>query len=164
MTLEQFAYIGDITASIAVVASLIYVARQVKQNTQANFANSRNTMLEADLDVLQDGWTHPALFDWRFKSELTIEEKVRLEQWLIKLMRTREHQWLQLRNGLLDEQTWKAYLPGVTVNLCFPRTRAWWNFVKDRYFDGEFVSQIDRILSETPLETDYRHTFDRFEN
>ena len=33
MTLEQFAYLGEILAAVAVVASLIYVARQLGQNT-----------------------------------------------------------------------------------------------------------------------------------
>ncbi len=34
MTLEQLAYLGEIVAAVAVVASLIYVARQLSQNTE----------------------------------------------------------------------------------------------------------------------------------
>ena len=33
MTLEQYAQIGEVVASIAVIASLLYVARQMQQNT-----------------------------------------------------------------------------------------------------------------------------------
>jgi len=33
MTLEQYAQIGEVIASIAVIASLLYVARQMQQNT-----------------------------------------------------------------------------------------------------------------------------------
>jgi len=35
MTLEQYAYFADIIASVAVIGSLLYVAREVRQNTNA---------------------------------------------------------------------------------------------------------------------------------
>ena len=36
ITLEQFNYIAEIVASAAVIASLIYVAVQIRQNTSTN--------------------------------------------------------------------------------------------------------------------------------
>ncbi len=36
ITLEQFNYIAEIVASVAVIASLIYVAIQIQQNTSTN--------------------------------------------------------------------------------------------------------------------------------
>jgi Tfp pilus assembly major pilin PilA len=41
MTLEEFNYIAEIIASIAVIASLLYAGLQVKQNTAATIANAR---------------------------------------------------------------------------------------------------------------------------
>jgi hypothetical protein len=46
MTLEQWAYLGDIAAAIAVIASLIYVARQLKQNTNAMIVNNAHNFVE----------------------------------------------------------------------------------------------------------------------
>lgn len=40
MTLEQLSYLGDLVAAIGVVVSLIYLARQVRSNTEAMRANS----------------------------------------------------------------------------------------------------------------------------
>ncbi len=43
MTLEQYAYLGEIVAAIAVIASLIYIAQQVRQNTNMmRVSNSHN--------------------------------------------------------------------------------------------------------------------------
>jgi hypothetical protein len=46
MTLEQWAYIGEIAASLAVIASLVYVARQLKQNTNAMIVNNAHSFVE----------------------------------------------------------------------------------------------------------------------
>jgi len=43
MTLEQYAYLGEIIAAIAVIASLIYIAQQLRQNTDMmRVSNSHN--------------------------------------------------------------------------------------------------------------------------
>ncbi len=44
MTLEEFNYIAEIFASIAVVASLIYVGLGVRQNTAATQASIATTI------------------------------------------------------------------------------------------------------------------------
>ena len=46
MTLEQWAFIGQIGAAIAVIVSLIYVATQVRQNTKAMRVNNAQSLVE----------------------------------------------------------------------------------------------------------------------
>ncbi len=46
MTLEEFNYIAEIIASLAVIASLIYLAVQVKQGTQAVRLNTVHNVTE----------------------------------------------------------------------------------------------------------------------
>ncbi len=48
MTLEEFNFIAEIIASIAVIASLIYVALQIKQNTAATHVTAAQSFAEAD--------------------------------------------------------------------------------------------------------------------
>lgn len=83
---------------------------------------------------------------------------MRLEAYLIAIVRTREHQWFQFRNGLLDRQTFEAYLSGLTANLQWPRARKWWEHVKYRYFDKEFVDEVSPHISSTPIVEDLRPT------
>ena len=44
MTLEELAYLAEIIGLILVVASLIYVGKQLKQNTEMMKADSRNAI------------------------------------------------------------------------------------------------------------------------
>ncbi|MEE8594019.1 MAG: hypothetical protein V3T03_07830, partial [Candidatus Bipolaricaulota bacterium] len=45
MALEQYAYLSEIIAAIAVIASLIYIGSELRQNTQALQAQSRFNMM-----------------------------------------------------------------------------------------------------------------------
>ena len=51
MTLEQFAYLGEVVASVAVVASLLYVARQIGQNTDQMRINASSERINRDFDI-----------------------------------------------------------------------------------------------------------------
>ena len=51
MTLEQWAYVGQIIAAIAVVASLIYVARQLKQNTNAMIVSNADNFVKFNFQL-----------------------------------------------------------------------------------------------------------------
>jgi hypothetical protein len=45
MTLEQFAYLAEIIAALAVIASLIYIGNELRQNTEALQAQSRYNLI-----------------------------------------------------------------------------------------------------------------------
>jgi len=51
MTLEQYAYLGDIVASIAVVATLLYVARQIGQTTDQMRVSASSERINRDFDI-----------------------------------------------------------------------------------------------------------------
>ena len=51
MILEQAAFIGEIIAAIAVIASLIYVARRVGQNTAMMRVNAASERLQREFDI-----------------------------------------------------------------------------------------------------------------
>lgn len=51
MILEQWAYIGQILASIAVIASLIYVARQLRQNTNAMIVSNADNFVNFNFQL-----------------------------------------------------------------------------------------------------------------
>ena len=48
MTLEQLAYLGEIVAAFSVVASLIYVAKQLGQSTAMMRANASHERVQRD--------------------------------------------------------------------------------------------------------------------
>ena len=52
MTLEQYAYLGEIFAALSVVASLIYVARQLAQNTAMMRVAASSEGVERDSEIV----------------------------------------------------------------------------------------------------------------
>ncbi len=52
VTLEQFAYLGEIFAALSVVASLIYVARQLGQNTTMMRVSAGSERVEREFEIL----------------------------------------------------------------------------------------------------------------
>ena len=157
----KWSAIAEIVSSIAILITLIYLTIQTQQNSEAILASSRNAMIANDIAVSQQILENPSIeLSW-LKTSHTSEELSQLESWLIELVRTREHQWFQYRDGLLDEQIWEAYLTAVPVVLSYPITRTWWNFVKNDYFDHDFVQAMDERLREVPMQEDFRPTIER---
>lgn len=110
MTLEAVSNVADIIGVILVVASLIYVARQLHQNTEMLRSNSRQAALNADLDGLTSLIEHPVDFLTLDSSALSPEQELRVQFILVKTLRAREFSWFQYRSGVLDEATWQSYL------------------------------------------------------
>lgn len=157
----KWSAVAEIASSIAIVATLIYLAIQTQQNAGAILASSRNAMIASEIALNQQVVENSSIRLARFKTDHTKEELIQLETWLIELVRTREHQWLQYRDGLLDESIWEAYVNALRVVLSFPIERAWWDFVKYDYFDREFVVEIDSLLSDIPIKQDSKLTIEQ---
>ena len=161
MELENWTLLTELVSSVAILATLGYLAIQTRQNARAILANSRNALISSDLAVLQQAVDNPSIALSRYKTNHTPEELSQLESWLIALIRTREHQWFQYRDGLLDKKVWEAYSTAIPYVLTFPIERAYWNYVKHGFFDREFVAEIDSRLSDTPMAKDLRPTIER---
>jgi len=152
----KWSAIAEILSSVAIVGTLIYLAVQTQQNTDAMQGSTQQTMLMSDLAVLQLAPKE----DLSGKDELTDEEKGELQNYLVALARSREFEWFQYRRGQLGQDLWESYLQGLVGNLSYPRTRAWWDYISRNALDREFVATVNDALSTTPVRTDLRHNFD----
>ena len=98
MSLEYIANLAEIVGVLLVVASLIYVAKQLRQNTNAIRAQSRQSVLVASQSELFAQVAHPSLtLSIIDRDPITEEEQVRLSSWLFALFRGREFAWYGLR-------------------------------------------------------------------
>ena len=76
-------------------------------------------------------------------------------------MQQLDAKWRAEQAGLLDEGIWDAYVNALPAVLGNPIERAWWDFVKDDYFDHEFVEEVDRLLADAPINSDLRLPIER---
>ena len=143
---------AEILSSVAILATLVYLAVEIQQNAEATRADTRQAILASDQQFLQLFVDSPELNLLWYKPELSDQEKVRLSYFLLTLVRMRESNWLQHTSGILDDVTWRTYRGSLVVVLSAPQTRVWWqNFGLERIFDPEFISLVDELLANQPV-------------
>ena len=99
-----------LVANIGVLAGIIFLGLEIRQNSEALLAGSRQDILEADLVLLDNLMDYPILYDPANNENLTGDDAVRREIYFITTLRIREFAWQQYNNGVLDEQTFRSYL------------------------------------------------------
>jgi hypothetical protein len=121
--------ISELIGALAVVATLFYVAAQIRQSTNAILANTRQTLLDADLGLISTFITHavdPHLIGDEVK--LTPEDERRFTWLLVKAIRIREFAWHQYKSGHLDEKPWQSYMAPVASMFATKRAKTILNF------------------------------------
>ena len=148
MTLEQLAYLAQIVGTVLVIASLVYVARQVKQGNRLARYQVRQAMMDKDLTSLQMEMANLEIPFSFSADDPSREDLMKLHIFLIQLMRQREWEWFQVKDGIIDEDVYKTYHEVIAIVLGTPRTHAWWKGVGRMGLNPDFVSDVDGLLSE----------------
>lgn len=92
MTMTGLANLIQVLSSLAVLGTLIYLAIEVKQNTAALHAQTRQSLLAGGQAELFEVVEHPDLsIIYSKPGELSQEEYVKLCMYLLAIMRTREY-------------------------------------------------------------------------
>jgi hypothetical protein len=155
MSFEQISYLAQIAASVAVVASLIFVALQIKQNTRALQRNEHNSTMEQ--------WTviRQAIAQNREIAELMTAglhgeramdaaDQLRLEQMLQENAWAAFHIWDRTQRGIFPKGTFEATAGALLSTLLrTPGGESWWRKAKRIGFHPGFVSDVDAVLAKT---------------
>jgi hypothetical protein len=157
--LSDVGTIANLLSAIAVLGTLIYLSRQVKQGNLLAKAHARQRMVEQTNEELY-ALTNDASLRACFvkSSELSREEQGKLHFFLIAAMRQREWEWFQHRDGVIDEGVAKAYFGIIALHLGIPRTRHWWATIGRIGFDPHFVAEVDQFIADRPVTTYFEET------
>lgn len=154
MTFENLADLADIVGVIVVIGSLIYVARELRQNTDMMRAESRNEIVHGHVQEILALLDHPDVMRALFEIEME-DSAVRVHAWLTAHCRSREHEWFQFCNGALDQPAWESYSSSIPIVLSGTKARAWWAGMKSAFDEG-FVVHVDELLEKSPLSKEHR--------
>jgi hypothetical protein len=137
---------------IAIVASLIFLAIEINQNTNALYGQSRQSVLEAAQNELFLLVEHPEISLSVIKEgPLTAEENVKLDAYLAATLRAREYAWLQFKDGAIDDEQWKAEVAVTQSILNAERVRRWWDIVGRNSSSPEFAEFVDGQIIVDPV-------------
>lgn len=151
MDWNAVAAIGQLVGTVAVVITLFYLAIQVRQGTEVLQSESRQAQAANDQNGVYKFVENPDLSRIFSQPETpTFEEKAKLYFWIIGSMRNREHEWLQYRNGSLDEETWMSYRSVIYFLLGTQRARALWDLCRP-FFNPEFGDMVEEMISDVPF-------------
>jgi hypothetical protein len=163
MSISDLGAIGSMLSALAVMATLIYLSRQVKLGNMLARSQARQRMVEQANQELYQWMGDPNLRDCFTRTgPLSKEEQGKLHFFLLAAMRAREWEWLQYRDGVINEEVYKTYIGVIGLHLGTPRTRRWWNGVGRIGFDPAFVARVDAMIAGQPPVTYYEdiHSFD----
>lgn len=149
MNWEAIGAIGEVGGAIAVVATLVYLAVQIRQNTGQLQADAIIAANDAEDRLLRD-LQNPELLgdilraseDW---SHATAKEQARAHLVYSAFMRHTETCFNLWRRGALDEGTYRARENFTLSFLVTPGIRTWWEIGKHS-FGPDFLARIDRRL------------------
>lgn len=161
MSLEQISLISQIVSAVAVIASLIFVGFQIRQNTRVNRAQIREHIMSDWGSIAQVLIQDPKVFATGIAGAqeeydaLSNEDKFTFMTQAMLIFKHYENMFLQHKAGFLDGETWAAWS---THSLMYFHQRGIQNWWKERgmAFAPSFrafleTSQPPSMLSQVEL-------------
>ena len=152
MELEQLSFISEIVAAIAVIASLIYVGRQVKENTTA----TKSTAAQAMADTM-NGYvglinSSSNLSDILHKGATGLDnlqggEVIQFGAFHDQMFICSESLYYQWNDGVLDDHLWNVYRHAMVDILMQKGSQDWWEN-RRHWFGTQFAAAVDELCSE----------------
>jgi len=150
MTLEDLGNLGEFVGSLAVVASFLYLAVQVRQNTRA-VRNSTVHEVGRDLSAGMDQLNPAPELNriWyeglRDCEALSTEEQRRFASYFTSVLRRYQNLLYQTQHGTLDPDAWVGVRKQLGFAFSQPGAVVWWNRAKN-LFHPQLVEFIDNEI------------------
>lgn len=153
MSLEQAAYLSQVIAGLAVLASLLFVGVQIRQNTRSQKVVAVNSLTAAIAAINVPAMESPALGEalssvFQNWDSATREQRIVAHFFLFSFFKLSESAWFQRKNAVLDEQQWIGW---ETLLLSMYHAEGvkngWWKYRRNAY-SPEFQAHLAR--SEKP--------------
>ena len=130
--LDALGNLGDFLGGLGVVVTLIYVARQIRQNTKsvesAAFQAATRDVAEAINELTRDPELSRIVFDGvREFESFSREDRRRFSTYMAGLLRRYENLLEQTRLGNIEPESWQGVRSELTRIFALPGTQAWWS-------------------------------------
>ena len=138
MTLDDLGNVGEFLGALGVIASLVYLAVQIRQNTASVRTSTFHEAIRDFADVIdQLGRDAELTRIWyaglRDLGSLPQEERQRFATYLTSVVLRCENLLYQTHHGALDQQAWVGIREHLKYVFSQPGTRAWWSQAQNLY-------------------------------
>ncbi len=151
MTLEQFAYLAEIIGVIVVIASLIYLAKQVRQNSKQLESQSYQAWVTANLQInmsISDPALSAIIAEGNSDSaNLSDKSYVAYAMSHLAIMQMAQAADYLYRSGSLDRDLWEGEMNRAAGILAMPGVRQWWDAGGNTQLTERSVKQLESTQS-----------------
>ena len=161
MNWEAISAIGQIVGAVAVVISLIYLAREIRSNARV----ARVGWLETFIGWLGQLTERPHLSELYYRGIYDFEslkgaDLVRFSALLNQCFHIFSEIYYQRLEGNLDPRVWREADVALRELIAYPGIQAWWR-LRSHWFSAEFVKHINDLQQQAGAPRMFREPKDR---
>ena len=154
--LQNLGNLGEFVGAMGVVVSLVYLARQMIQNTTSVRAASFNSMVQNSIRLLEHAFRDSEFAAFlaraeRAPEELSAEDRVRWDAYMTAVYRHFGNLVYASRVGTLDREMWEAYRATLKNHLRTPSWGAWYH-LNQHIFSVSLTELVEQALAEIAAE------------
>ena len=147
MTLQDLGSIGEFVAAIATLVTLIYLALQIRQNSESVKAAAAQSVLASLNEALQSAAAMPQLsrvvaLGQADYSQLSGDERHQFVIWMFAWFRIIEQAHHNYVLGYLEPKIWDGHAKHIHSVMQSPAVVRWWK-LRRSVFSSEFQAFID---------------------
>ncbi len=156
MTREQRRDLFEAVGLVAIVASLLFLALEVRQANLSTRIAARDSATQGHIDYMAHMLDSSVLASAAAKAnanqELSHLETQQLSVFHELRWRHYERVYYQYQNGVISDQEWTAYKSGITQS--FREENAMWKISKNTWEDtnaklsGDFVAYVEELVAD----------------
>ncbi len=153
--LQAYAAIGEIVSAVAVVVSILFLAYEIRENTEVmrataaaesrdSLASSSDLILNFNnemLDLMARTSQRTVSLD-----DLSAQDRFRMMSFQRSFFRRAEAQFFRYQAGLLDEEVWGTVRNRVVFNIANPVWREIWDRESKSVYTKAFIGEIEAQL------------------
>jgi hypothetical protein len=152
VTIQDLGSIGEFVASIVTLATLAYLAVQIRQNTAVLRTQALQYVIDSKLAALDAATAHGPDGDISRRGresfdDLSPEEQQRFTVLVGRLFAASENVLTSYRDGLVKPGSYEAAKRDILRELDAPGVVEWWRSERSRYAD-DFQRDVEHLLSE----------------
>lgn len=156
LTLQALGSLGEFVGGVVVMLSIIYLARQVHQNTDSLRTENYTRALDRLAAIQSRFGGDPMLINIFGRgvlstAQLTPEERIRFTWAFYEMFGAFEFMFHQVQRRALPEEVWARWSAALAWWLSFPGVRSWWES-KPTPFTESFSSLVDAYIAENPYD------------
>ena len=152
LTLTNIAQIAEVIAAIVIVISILYVGKELKQNTQAMHDSSWQAVLDKLIELDMAEAATPELSQVIMRGEtrpdtMTEEEWFRFSKFALARMGILEYGYLSRSSNALGDFHWETIEGYLQNKVCLPGYQLYWSQVDEGVYDPEYVRFVNGLIA-----------------